>query len=691
MKSSSKTNSNINNYSDQYEIEEDELEDEEEEDVEKELSEAEKNKIGSKPATIQIKARPTDEIKCSKEPAKSNIPGSITNKTFQNIKPTQPQVTKQQPKVTIDTKPKQSPILKAQPQGKPIQNQYKVTSPIHEESSSDGSNHEATGKFKTTYNPKFNQTNSSDIPVYDDKFSPDFGFYESEKIYMLSSENHTLNPYKIMHKDNDRQGKLAQPTPKKLEMTINSKKSDTRKYIGSDDEGDESDEDIEKELVGESQQILDYQRSMSSKYRFNTNYTKQTNQTNQSNPINQKATLQTGGTDIQGNQKKPSMDAPKELKEPNEDELSQLKKENLKLRQRIVKLESENCDKEESEVSDLKQKLNIKIKEAKDANHMLSVTEEINTELESGICELKSKIQSLKQELQTKDEKLSKTDEAEEKFKNLKEKNYNLMAGMEELEEELSRRTAKVAELQGRVDILEQEKKEAVSKVMAELMAIKENQMSYEQLRMNNLELKNSNDLMSLKLATLSEENNTLRREVFFLEKELNNKSSILNRITMSKGSENDYTEVSGKPRLRTQESDFPETYNKQEKVRDSYKRQSDEVVIPSEIRKNRNFSQVARPDSSTANNPNSDNYFNNMSKNQRSQVFGGTAEKTSQSNQSKQINKKDPNTSSQNKDLNLLAFNNKPEDSNISSLESKISNLQTERVAVSSHNLFIS
>lgn len=684
MKSSNLANANINSYSDQYEIEE-EFEDEEDEDEEEEDEEESdtenKNKIESKPSPTQVKTltSASENIKSCISPSKNNNVSNPVNKTFQNLKPPQPLLQKN---TAIETKQEQSPNLKAQPQGKPIQNQYKVKSPIHEESSSsDESKHKATAKFNAATNPKFNQTNSSDIPLYEDKFCPDIGFYETEKVYMLSSDSNTLNPFKLMHKENEKQAKLAQPHSQKFEKTLSTKKSDTR-YIGSDDEGVDSNEDIENELVGESQQILDYQRSISSKYRFNTSHPN-VDQNNQTKLTNQKLSIQPTVYELQGNQKKRNEDELKAL--PSDDDISLLKKENLKLRQQIIKIESEHLDKVESELSDLKQKLSQKTKEVKEANHKLNVTEEINAELESGISDLKSKIQNLKQELQSKDEKLNKaTDDTEDKIKGLKEKNYSLTSNIQELEEELNRRTSKIGELQAKIDNVEQEKKEAISKVMAELMAIKDNQMNYEQLRMSNLELKNTNDLMSLKLATLSEENNTLRREVFFLEKELSNKSNILHRITLSKGSENDYSDISSKARLRTQESDYPESCIKQEKERDSYKWQLEEQIVQTETRKNKNFSQIARPESSNANS-NTDNYLSNITKNQRSTVFGGSAvEKPASSNQSKQISKKDPNTSSQPKDSNLLAFNNKPEGSSISALENKISNLQTERLAVS-------
>ena len=482
-----------------------------------------------------------------------------------------------------------------------------------------------------------------DIPLEDDKFSPDY--YNNTNKYSLNqsvksnpthtTDNNTLNPHKI--------------------RKISSNKLVSQGEYNFIEEDEDEEDESNFELEGESKQIMDYQRSMSSKYKFNI----QSRQNQVSNLTSLSNNL-VNNTNV--NKHKDS-----DIDMLNI-ELSNLKKDNLKLRKTIVSLEN-NKDKETNELlEDLQLKLSQKTKELKESNHRLNVTEEMYGDLEASIIEVKSKLIDSQKELKEKNdiiaELTNKPDYNQDNMKTLKNNIDKLQKDLEQSRDDLINKTNKINELQTKIISLEQEKFEISTKTGSENISLKEIKSLYEHCKLENIELKNTNDLLNLKLNTYTEENSSLKKEIFFLEKELGNKSSILEKI-----------KYDGKKNYE----DFNE---------DNYlKKATDNVSKRAETAKNKKDDHDYSKHRVTQSENTSNDNMNNLKKNMRSQVFSSEKDNKTFSSITK---KRDPNETYSTKDSNLLAFNNKVKENKSSLLENKISDLTNERLNVSIYLLLI-
>jgi len=90
---------------------------------------------------------------------------------------------------------------------------------------------------------------------------------------------------------------------------------------------------------------------------------------------------------------------------------------------------------------------------------------------------------------------------------------------------------------------IEQDKNEVSMKNNSEILNLKEVQSNCDKLKFTNLELKNNCDLLNLKLGTLTEENGTLKKEVYLLESELKKKNSQISSYEEGKRSYSNYNE----------------------------------------------------------------------------------------------------------------------------------------------------
>ena len=76
---------------------------------------------------------------------------------------------------------------------------------------------------------------------------------------------------------------------------------------------------------------------------------------------------------------------------------------------------------------------------------------------------------------------------------------------------------------------------------------MKELKQNYDNMKSNLLEIKNQNELLNMKYQSLADENFSMKRDLIFLEKEIKNKSEIIDRLrnelleTNKKSYSNDY------------------------------------------------------------------------------------------------------------------------------------------------------
>lgn len=89
----------------------------------------------------------------------------------------------------------------------------------------------------------------------------------------------------------------------------------------------------------------------------------------------------------------------------------------------------------------------------------------------------------------------------------------------------------KIAELQQKVFQIEQENLELKSKNSGESINLKELKQNYDQMKANLLDSRNQYELINIKYQTLSEENFSLKRDMIYLEKEVKNKSELIERL----------------------------------------------------------------------------------------------------------------------------------------------------------------
>ena len=60
---------------------------------------------------------------------------------------------------------------------------------------------------------------------------------------------------------------------------------------------------------------------------------------------------------------------------------------------------------------------------------------------------------------------------------------------------------------------------------------MKELKQNYDNIKSNLLEIKNQNELINMKYQSLSDENFSMKRDLIFLEKEIKNKTEIIDRL----------------------------------------------------------------------------------------------------------------------------------------------------------------
>ena len=112
---------------------------------------------------------------------------------------------------------------------------------------------------------------------------------------------------------------------------------------------------------------------------------------------------------------------------------------------------------------------------------------------------------------------------------------------------ELNKKLEKINEQQQKIFQLEQENYEFKSRSNGESQTLKEYKQNYENIKSNFLDLKNQNELLNMKYQSMADENFNLKRDLIFLEKEIKNKSDIIERLrnelldTNKKTFSNDY------------------------------------------------------------------------------------------------------------------------------------------------------
>ena len=111
----------------------------------------------------------------------------------------------------------------------------------------------------------------------------------------------------------------------------------------------------------------------------------------------------------------------------------------------------------------------------------------------------------------------------------------------------MNKKLEKINEQQQKIFLLEQENFEFKSRSNGESQAMKEIKQNYDNMKSNLLEIKNQNELINMKHQSLADENFSMKRDLIFLEKEIKNKSEIIDRLrnelleTNKKSYSNDY------------------------------------------------------------------------------------------------------------------------------------------------------
>lgn len=370
-----------------------------------------------------------------------------------------------------------------------------------------------------------------------------------------------------------------------------------------------------------------------------------------------------------------------------EEELSKIRKENIYLRQKLINLEEVNDFNEtEKELQSIKEKLAKKIKELKESNHKLEVTEELNQEYESIIKDLKNKFSNLQTELSLKDEhiKMIKKEKNDDIVQSLKLEIYKLNKINEINREELFKKTEKINSLQERIIQLENEKNND---------DFDENMTKIQKLKLENQELQNKYEIVNLKYGNLNEENSYLKKEIILIEKDLKKKNAIGGFVKMNDiAIEDDYNFSEYNKKGKKSEKNI----NAEDLSNEKIKEENTKLI-------GNNFKSMVNKNKREEKN-NIDNYDHHHNSvkdykndNYESSTIHSSKVKELEIKKSDQIssetleykttkiNRKDPNIESISNsgmgNSSIIHFDNSIQNNKITDLENQISDLNTERL----------
>ena len=167
----------------------------------------------------------------------------------------------------------------------------------------------------------------------------------------------------------------------------------------------------------------------------------------------------------------------------------------------------------------------------------------------------------------------------------------------------MNKKLEKINEQQQKIFQLEQENFEFKSRSNGESQTMKEYKQNYENIKSNFLDLKNQNELLNMKYQSIADENFSLKRDLIFLEKEIKNKSEIIDRLrnelleTNKKSLSNDYytskynNEVyfnlikssnsigRDKTDYSSNYDNYSSNYNKNNKINESYNKSNEKNI----------------------------------------------------------------------------------------------------------------
>jgi hypothetical protein len=282
-------------------------------------------------------------------------------------------------------------------------------------------------------------------------------------------------------------------------------------------------EDLDVELEGSSKQITDFQQSINDAFKKTSDKIER----NRMSVISE--SNECTHTEYPHNSR--SMANPKDNKplhmsmiDKDQTDIKQIKEESYKLKLELEDTKTK-LDRRTKEYLDYKNKVKNLEDDLEDYKAKITEQKLLITRFQSEAHEKEGVIANLKMESNKKENIISDMINEVNGYRTQVE---NIKNEFNNNRNELAKKSEKINELQQKNFQLEQENQEYRSKHNNE--NFKEIKLNYDALRQSYLELKGQNELINIKLQNANDENFNLKRDIIYLEKEVNIKSDTLNK-----------------------------------------------------------------------------------------------------------------------------------------------------------------